>query len=183
MYGQFTSGNWLPELQLCWEFISQVPATGHSWGQLSLSEPQALWIEVCVLKGDQAVITEYVHKAAALFHGNLWFLGESRVWRLPGLWNSEICLKKVERSWASLLFPPKASHTKGPCRVIPSVSTVHCRGCLGVRRQHSQGGEGLGWNPQLQQRLRPAEFCHGIPRVLDSMWDCCPSQTEHTRKL
>ena len=64
---------------------------------------------------------------------------------------SEICLRKQERSWASLFSPPKASHTKGPCRVIPSVSTVHCRGCLGARRQHSQGGGGLSWDPQLQQ--------------------------------
>ena len=157
-----------------------------SWGQLSLSEPQALWIEVPVCKGDQVVVTENVHKAAALFMRpfSSWREAESEgkmaSWAVK---QSEICLSKQERSWASPLFPSKASHTKEPCRVIPSVSTVHCRGCLGARRQHSQGREGLSWNPQLQQRLRPAEFCHEIPQVLDSMWDYCPSQTEHTRKL
>ena len=53
---------------------------------------------------------------------------------------------------------------------------------LGARRQHSQG-KGLDWNPQHQQRLRPAEFCHEIPWSLDSMWDSCSSLMEHTGEL
>ena len=53
---------------------------------------------------------------------------------------------------------------------------------LGARRQHSQG-KGLDWNPQHQQRLRPAKFCHEIPWSFDSMWDSCPSLMEHTGEL
>ena len=55
--------------------------------------------------------------------------------------------------------------------------------CLGARRQHSQGGGGLRWGPQHQQRLRPAEFCFGIPQGFNAMRDSCPSQMYHTVEL
>ena len=153
-----------------------------SWGQLSLSEPQALCIEVRVCKGDQVVVTENFHKAAALFMRAFGSCGKAvPEGKLPS-W-------AVKLAWANRkgLEPHYFFHlkllTKGPCRLIPSGSTVHCRGCLGARRQHSQGGGGLSWGPQHQQRLRPAEFCLGIPQGFNAMRDSCPSQMYHTVEL
>ena len=44
MWGKFTCCNCLLESSLCLEFISSITVPGLSWGQLSLTVPQTLWI-------------------------------------------------------------------------------------------------------------------------------------------
>ena len=74
---KFASGECLLDSWGCWEFIQQSLHQDLSWRQLSLMEPQALWIEVPMSKSDQVVVTGNVHKEAALFQARLWFLWQT----------------------------------------------------------------------------------------------------------
>ena len=77
-WGQFSFASWLPERHCAWNLFLRCRPQDISWGQLSFKEPRALWIEVPVSKSDHVVVTDNVHKAAALFHALLCFLGASR---------------------------------------------------------------------------------------------------------
>lgn len=52
------SGNWLPGRWPVWNLFCRCQPLDISWWQLSFPEPQALWIEVHVCKGDHVVVTQ-----------------------------------------------------------------------------------------------------------------------------
>ena len=167
LYCEDTFSDWLPECWLCLEFISQVTATGHFLRVAVINRTLGLVSWGSCNKDVQVVVTENVHKAAALLHAHpvSWDPVESEGLFASLLWNW------VKFAWANRkgIEPHYFFHlkllTKGPCRLIPSGSTVHRWGCLGARR-HCQEGGILNWDPQLQQRLRPAEFSLKFLRVL-----------------
>lgn len=72
------------------EHFPPVLATGHFLRAAVINGTQATWIEVPVSSGDHVVIKENVHKAAAVFHAHLWFLGASRALGQAGFLDYEI---------------------------------------------------------------------------------------------
>ena len=64
--GHFNLDNWVPESQSCLELFLQRTPQDISWGHLSLTESQPLWIEVPVNTKDKVLVTESVHKVAAV---------------------------------------------------------------------------------------------------------------------
>ena len=99
-----------------------------SWGQLSLTAPQALFIGGVSTAG-QIVVTGNVHRAAALFRSQLaCFLGNQslRECLLPGLWVRGLCLSKHPRACVPLPLRPNA--LLFIIRVIPASPTEPCWG-------------------------------------------------------
>ena len=139
--GQFTFGGWLPRHWRCFEFILQLLAIGHFLrAAVIIGTPGLVNWGVCAQGWPSRSYTK-CPQGGSTFHVHLWFPGANRAWGQVGFLGCDIEWNLPEQTGKGLsltAFPSKASHTTGTCRVIPSVSTVHCRGWLSARRQHSR---------------------------------------------
>ena len=95
-----------------WNIFLQYLPHGISWGQLTIN-----WITSpcelrCLCTGDQVVVTENVHKVAALCLPNTGSWGSQilRASWLPGVWNRGECAWARRKGLETHCFPPKASH-------------------------------------------------------------------------
>ena len=95
--GAFAFDNWATETHLCLEFISPLPAPGHFLRRIMLisviNRNPALWFELPVNTGENVVVTENVHRVAALFRPTFgsWGNKNLRESLLLGQWNWEKC--------------------------------------------------------------------------------------------